>query len=132
MERRYKKTLLELSQETLLLSQDESRFSSESNRITSWNTKGVSVSYSGYRYGTSLNCFGSFNLNTGHLISSFHDTGNALTTIEHFEIVREHYGDKPIAYLIDNTSWHKTKKSERILRRKQHHIVLSFSLFSRT
>ena len=110
MERRGKKTLIELNQETILLAQDESRFSSESSRITSWSTKGTAVSYSGFRYGTSLNCFGSFNLHTGHLLSSFHETGNALTTIEHFEIVRKHYGDKPIAYLIDNASWHKTKK----------------------
>ena len=110
MERRGKKNFLAFSDDMVLLSQDESRFASESNHITSWSTKGVSVSYSGYRYGTSLNCFGSFNLHTGHLISSFHDTGNALTTIEHFKIVREHYGDKPIAYLIDNASWHKTKK----------------------
>ena len=106
MEGRYKKTLLELSTDTILLSQDESRFASEINRITSWSTKGTSISYSGYRYGTSLNCFGSFNLYTGHLISSFHDTGNALTTVEHFKIVREYYGDKPISYLIDNASWH--------------------------
>ena len=124
MERRHKKTLLELSQETVLLSQDESRFSSESNRITSWSIKGISVSYSGYRYGTSLNCFGSFNLNTGHLISSFHDTGNALTTIEHFEIVRKHYGDKPIAYLIDNASWHKTKKVKEYC--EENNITLLF------
>ena len=110
MERRYKKTLLELSTDTILLSQDESRFASESNRITSWSSKGIPISYSGYRYGTSLNCFGSFNLHTGHLISSFHDTGNALTTVEHFKIVRKYYGDKPIAYFIDNASWHKTKK----------------------
>ena len=110
MERRYKKTLLELSTDTILLSQDESRFASESNHITSWSSKGIPISYSGYRYGTSLNCFGSFNLHTGHLISSFHDTGNALTTVEHFKIVRKYYGDKPIAYFIDNASWHKTKK----------------------
>lgn len=99
-----------MTKETVLLAQDESRFASESNHITSWSTKGVPVSYSGYRYGTSLNCFGSFNLNTGHLISSFHDRGNALTTVEHFMIVRKHYGDKPIAYLIDNAPWHKTQK----------------------
>jgi len=110
LERRHKKTLLSLSSNTVLLAQDESRFASESNHITSWSTKGVSVSYSGYRYGTSLNCFGSFNLHNGHLISSFHKTGNALTTIEHFKIVREHYGKRPIVYLIDNASWHKTKK----------------------
>jgi len=99
-----------LADNIVLLSQDESRFASESNHITSWSEKGVSVSYSGYRYGTALNCFGSFNLQTGHFISSFHGTGNALTTIEHFKIVRKHYGTKPIAYLIDNASWHKTKK----------------------
>jgi transposase len=110
LERRCKKNFLELSENYVLLAQDESRFSSESNRITSWSAKGISINYSGYRYGTSLNCFGSFNLKDGHLISSFHDKGNALTTIEHFKIVREYYGNKPIAYLIDNASWHKTKK----------------------
>lgn len=110
MERRGKKTLIELGGDIVLLAQDESRFVSESNRITSWSTKGTAISYSGYRYGTALNCFGSFNLNDGHLISSFHPKGNALETIEHFKIVRKHYGDKPIAYFIDNASWHKTKK----------------------
>ena len=124
MERRGKKNFLALTSATILLSQDESRFVSESNRITSWSTKGTAVSYSGYRYGTSLNCFGSFNLNTGHLISSFHDTGNALTTIGHFEIVREHYGDKPIAYLIDNASWHKTKKVKEYC--EENNITLLF------
>lgn len=109
MERRGKKTLIKLDKECVLLAQDESRFVSESNHITSWSIKGISVSYSGYRYGTSLNCFGSFNLSDSHLISSFHDAGNALSTIEHFKIVREHYGNRPIAYLIDNASWHKTK-----------------------
>ena len=77
---------------------------SESNHITSCSIKGIPVSYLGYRYGTSLNCFGSFNLSDSHLISSFHDTGNALSTIEHFKIVREYYGNKPIAYLIENAS----------------------------
>ncbi len=110
MERRHKKTLIELSAETILLAQDESRFVSESNGITSWSEKGVGISYSGYRYGTALNCFGSYNLGTGHFIPSFHDTGNALATIEHFKIVRKYYGAKPIAFLIDNASWHKTKK----------------------
>jgi len=91
------------------LAQDESRFVSESNRITSWSAKGTAVSYSGYRYGTSLNCFGSLNLANGNLITSFHDRGNSETTIEHLKIVRKSYGDTPLAYLIDNAPWHKTK-----------------------
>ena len=110
MERRSKKALIGLQKDTVLLSQDESRFVSESNRITSWSIKGTSISYSGYRYGTALNCFGSFNLNNGHFISSFHDKGNALETIEHFKIVRKYYANQPIVYFIDNASWHKTKK----------------------
>jgi len=94
---------------TILLSQDESRFSSESNRVTSWSTSGSSVVYSGYRYGTSLNCFGSINLKDGNLISSFHDTGNAEATIEHFKKVRQNYDKNiPLAFFIDNASWHKT------------------------
>lgn len=109
MERKYKKSFLELSDDTVILAQDECRFSSESHRITSWSNKGSAVSYSGYRYGTSLNCFGSLNLQDGNLLTSFHERGNALTTLEHFKIVREYYGDKPIAYLIDNAPWHKTK-----------------------
>ena len=65
--------------------------------------------YSGYRYGTSLNCFGSINLKDGHLISSFHDRGNAEATIEHFKKVRSNYNeDIPLAFFIDNASWHKT------------------------
>ena len=68
-----------------MLAQDESRFSSETPRVTSWSASGSSVVYSGYRYGTSLNCFGSLDLKTGNLISSFHDKGNAQATIEHFK-----------------------------------------------
>ena len=91
-----------------MLSQDESRFSSEAPRVTSWSPIGSSVVYSGYRYGTSLNCFGSLNLQTGELISSFHKTGNWESTIEHFKKVRKSY-DKttPLAVFIDNASWHK-------------------------
>lgn len=124
MERRGKKNLLTLEEGTVLLAQDESRFVSESNRITSWSVKGTAISYSGYRYGTALNCFGSFNLNDGHLIPSFHDKGNALETIEHFKIVRKHYGDKPIACLIDNASWHKTKKVKEYC--EENNITLLF------
>jgi hypothetical protein len=83
---------------TILLSQDESRFSSEVTRVTSWFQ-------SGYRYGTSLNCFGSLNLKTGNLISSFQDKGNAEATIEHFTKVRKAYDEHiPLAFLIDNAS----------------------------
>lgn len=91
------------------MSQDESRFSSETARVTSWSQSGSSVVYSGYRYGTSLNCFGSINLKDGNLISSFHDKGNAEATIEHFKKVRQNYDRNiPLAFFIDNASWHKT------------------------
>ncbi len=44
------------------------------------------------------------------MISSFHDKGNADATIEHFKKVRKNYGkDIPLAFFIDNASWHKTK-----------------------
>jgi len=93
------------------LSQDESRFSSEVARVTSWSKSGSSVVYSGYRYGTSLNCFGSLNLKTGKLISSFHDKGNWETTIDHLKIVRASYNESiPLAILIDNAPWHKKKE----------------------
>jgi hypothetical protein len=43
------------------------------------------------------------------LISSFHDKGNAKATIEHFKKVRVSYDKNiPLAFLIDNASWHKT------------------------
>ena len=100
-----------MSDETIILSQDESRFCSESNRITSWSKKGKSVVYSGYRYGTSLNCFGSIDLKNGQFISSFHERGNAEATIEHFQKVRDSYeAHIPLAFIIDNATWHKTNK----------------------
>lgn len=100
MERRVKKKYLNLPTNTIILAQDESRFVSESNHITSWSTKGTSVEYPGYRYGTSLNCFGSINLQNGELISSFHDKGNALSTIEHLQKVRDKYDESiPLAFI---------------------------------
>lgn len=94
---------------TILLSQDESRFSSETARVTSWSQSGSPVVYSGYRHGTSLNCFGSFNLQDGSFISSFHDKGNAEATIAHLTKVRASYDEHiPLAFFIDNASWHKT------------------------
>ena len=93
------------------MSQDESRFCSESNRVTSWSEKGEAVVYSGYRHGTALNCFGSIDLKNGHFIGSFHERGNADATIEHFQKVRDSYEDNiPLAFIIDNATWHKTKK----------------------
>ncbi|MBL1244369.1 MAG: IS630 family transposase [Sulfurimonas sp.] len=97
------------SQDKINIWKEDSRFSSESNRITSWSTKGMAVSYSGYPHGTSVNCLGSLNLVNSNLITSFHDRGNTETTIAHLKIVREYYGDTPLAYLIDNAPWHKTK-----------------------
>ena len=93
------------------MSQDESRFCSESNRVTSWSEKGEAVVYLGYRYGTALNCFGSIDLKNGHFIGSFHERGNSDATIEHFQKVRDSYEDNiPLAFIIDNATWHKTKK----------------------
>jgi len=115
---------MELPKDVALLAQDESRFASESNRITSWSLSGISVAYSGYRYGTSLNCFGSFNIEDGHLLTSFHERGNSETTIEHFKLVREYYGDRPIAYIIDNAPWHKTKKVREYC--EEYNITLLF------
>jgi transposase len=109
LERRNKKKLEKLPLNTIILAQDESRFCSETPRVTSWSPIGTSVVYSGYRYGTALNCFGSLNLKTGHLTSSFHKTGNAEATIEHFKKVRATYDENiPLAIIIDNASWHKT------------------------
>ena len=109
----------------VLLAQDESRFSSETPRVTSWSASGSSVVYSGYRYGTSLNCFGSLNLKTGNLISSFHDRGNAQATIEHFKKVRSLYDKNiPLAFFIDNASWHKTLKVQEYC--EQNKITLLF------
>ena len=109
----------------VLLAQDECRFSSETPRVTSWSASGSSVVYSGYRYGTSLNCFGSLNLKTGNLISSFHDKGNAQATIEHFKKVRSSYDENiPLAFLIDNASWHKTLKVQEYC--EQNKITLLF------
>lgn len=114
-----------MSNETIILSQDESRFCSESNRITSWSEKGKAVVYSGYRYGTALNCFGSIDLKNGHLISSFHERGNAEATIEHFQKVRDAYKPYiPLAFIIDNATWHKTKKVKEFC--EQNSITLFF------
>ena len=55
------------------------------------------------------NCFGSLNLKTGNLISSFLDKGNTEATIEYFKKVRANYDKNiPLAFFIDNDSWHKT------------------------
>ena len=119
------KKLLNLPVNTVLLSQDESRFSSEVLRVTSWSLSGSSVQYSGYRYGTSLNCFGSLNLKTGNSISSFHNKGNAEATIEHFAKVRTLYDkDTPLAFFIDNASWHKTLAVQEYC--KNNNITLLF------
>ena len=95
-----------------MFSQDESRFCSKSNRVTSWSEKEKAVVYSGYRYGTAFNCFGSINLKNGHFISSFHEKGNAEATITHLQKVRDKYKEDkpPLAFLKDNATWHKTDK----------------------
>jgi len=93
-----------------LFAQDESYFCSESNRVTSWSKKGTKVVYSGYKYGTSVNCFGSLNLKTGELITTFPDKGNSETMIEHLKEVRKLYDKKiPLMFILDNATWHKSQ-----------------------
>jgi transposase len=114
-----------LAKDTILLSQDESRFCSESNRVTSWSEKGKAVVYSGYRYGTALNCFGSINLKNGHFIASFHERGNADATIVHLQKVRAVYESHiPLAFIMDNATWHKTLKVKEFC--KNNNITLLF------
>ena len=58
-----------------------------------------------------MNCFGSIDLKNGNFIASFHERGNAQATIEHFQKVRNSYEkDIPLAFIIDNATWHKTLK----------------------
>jgi len=65
------------------------------------------------------------NLQTGHLISSFHDRGNAEATIEHLTKVRKAYDKNiPLAFFIDNASWHKTKAVETFC--DNNNIILLF------
>jgi len=114
-----------LAKDTILLSQDESRFCSESNRVTSWSEKGKAVVYSGYRYGTALNCFGSINLKNGQFIASFHERGNAEATIVHLQKVRAVYESHiPLAFIMDNATWHKTLKVKEFC--KNNNITLLF------
>lgn len=93
--------------------------------MTSWSEKGTAVVYSGYRYGTALNCFGSINLKNGHFIGSFHERGNAQATIEHFQKVREVYKPHiPLAFIMDNATWHKTEEVKDFC--KKNNITLLF------
>jgi len=109
-----------------LFSQDESRFCSESNRVTSWSAKGKAVVYSGYRYGTALNCFDSIDLKSGYFIGSFHERGNAEATIVHLQKVRAEYkeGMPPLAFFMDNATWHKTDKVKEFC--EKNNITLLF------
>ena len=77
--------------------------------------------------GTSLNCFGSIDLKNGHLISSFHERGNAEATIEHFQKVRDAYEPHiSLAFIIDNATWHKTQKVKDFC--EENNITLLFYL----
>jgi transposase len=93
----------------VILYQDESAFVSESSQYN-WSERGVKALFKGYRYGTRINCFGSFDIKTSKLILTQEARGNSQTMIKHLEVVRANYPmDKKLIIFTDNASWHKTK-----------------------
>ena len=89
-----------------VLVQDESAFVSDVSQHN-WSLKGTKAIYKGYRYGTRINCFGSFNINNGNIILTKEARGNSQTMINHLEVVRKHYPiEKKLIIFTDNASWH--------------------------
>ena len=74
----------------VILYQDESAFVSESSQYN-WSERGVKALFKGYRYGTRINCFGSFDIKTSKLILTQEARGNSQTMIKHLEVVRANY-----------------------------------------
>lgn len=93
----------------IMLYQDESAFVSESTQYN-WSIKGVKALFKGFRYGTRINCFGSFDIQTSKLILTQEARGNSQTMVKHLEVVRSNYPiEKKLIIFTDNASWHKTK-----------------------
>jgi len=91
------------------LVQDESAFVSDVSQYN-WSVKGTKAIFYGYRYGTRINCFGTFNLANTDIILTQESRGNSQTMIKHLQVVRKHYPlDKKLIIMTDNASWHKTK-----------------------
>jgi transposase len=92
-----------------ILYQDESAFVSDVSQYN-WSLKGEQALFRGYRYGTRINCFGTFDIKNSHLILTQENRGNSVTMINHLEVARTHYPfDKRLIIFTDNASWHKTK-----------------------
>ena len=92
-----------------ILYQDESAFISDSSQYT-WSLKGQVALFKGYRYGTRINCFGTFDIKNSKLILTQEAKGNSETMVKHLKVVRANYTqDKKLIIFTDNASWHKTK-----------------------
>lgn len=75
-----------------------------------WSLKGKKALFRGYRYGTRINCFGTFNVKNSQLTLTQENRGNSQTMVKHLEVVRQTYCEgKRLIIFTDNASWHKTK-----------------------
>ena len=82
--------------------------------------------FKGYRYGTRINCFGSFDIQTSKLILTQEARGNSQTMVKHLEVVRANYPtQKKLIIFTDNASWHKTKIVKDYC--EEHNIELWFT-----
>lgn len=111
METTYKKKkLLNLDLDNCeILFQDESAFVSEVSQYN-WSLIGEKSIYKGYKYGTRINCFGTFNVGNADIVLTQEAHGNSETMINHLKVVRKHYQvEKRLIIFTDNASWHKTK-----------------------
>ena len=92
-----------------ILYQDESAFVSDVSQYN-WSLKGTTALFKGYRYGTRINCFGTFDIRKSKLILTQEKKGNSETMIKHLKVVRNNYPvEKKLIIFTDNASWHKTK-----------------------
>ena len=66
--------------------------------------------FKGYRYGTRINCFGTFDIKKSKLILTQESRGNSETMVKHLKVVRANYPEeRKLIIFTDNASWHKTK-----------------------
>lgn len=92
-----------------ILYQDESAFVSDVSQYN-WSLKGSMALFKGYRYGTRINCFGTFDIKKSKLILTQESRGNSETMVKHLKVVRGNYPEeKKLIIFTDNASWHKTK-----------------------
>ena len=91
----------------MILAEDEVKLYLQASTMAVWAPRGQAFTMRSDPGRAQTGFYGTLNLKSGRVLVTQADTMNARSTVEHLELILEHYPAGPILLLWDRAPWHQ-------------------------